>query len=210
MVKRAQRHAMQKSYRNLERSLTINERKIAVCWTGKEVLEKNDEIKAALAEFTDRRGREITLWTPETLKEKIVHIDAKYGKTYSAGLQGGLFGLYRDASDITHGTFFGALILLGLTQPKKVPDGTDELIAEQRKLICMILLLLSLAINSLVLILAEEFCLEDVREESDKIVELYYEESPFKRDRKPRKGKGPPNGPGEFHWAVRNSCSDNS
>ena len=208
MVKRAQRHAMQKSYRNLERSLIINGRKIAVFWPGRELLKECDELKAALKEFTDKRGREITLWTPETTKEKITQIDAKYGKACSSGLQSGLFGIYRDASDITHGTFFGALILLGATQPKKLPAGTDEIFAEQRKQICMILVLLSLAINSLIHILAQEFSLGNLKEESDEIEQLYHKEPYFQGDRDPRKRKRSPKAQGGYHWTSGDSSSN--
>ena len=53
------------------------------------------ELQADLAMFTNKKGREITQWTPETVKERIDAIDSKYGPRASGDLNFGLFSIYR-------------------------------------------------------------------------------------------------------------------
>ena len=114
----------------------------------------------------------------------------------------GLFGIYRDASDLTHGSFFGALLWLGQTQPAKSPRKSAELSAEHRGMICMLLLLLGLSINSLIYILGEKFALPGLRKESDEIRELYYKDPWFSGDHDSTSSSGPRGERRGFNWTV--------
>ena len=45
--------------------------------------------------------------------DRLELISSKYGQEISKNLQMGFFGIYADASEIPHGTFYGSMILLG-------------------------------------------------------------------------------------------------
>lgn len=166
-VERARRHSLQKAYRDLERELEINSQKVKVSWGGKLDPSAHPELQSALANFTSKKGREITSWTPETVKEQIEVIDAKYGSKASIGLQFALLSIFRHASEIAHGTLFGALFSLGLTSPSKKPESPEELQNHQRQNISMVLMMLGLSLSSLLAVLDEELSLHDLYTESE-------------------------------------------
>jgi hypothetical protein len=64
--------------------------------------------------------------------------------------------IYRHASEITHGTFFGALFALGLTSPSGPPKSPEELQNHQRQNLSILLLMLGQVISALIMVLAEE------------------------------------------------------
>jgi hypothetical protein len=176
-VRRAKNHALQKAYRDLDRELDIRGQKLLLKWKGEVKLDGNPELQAALAEFTSKKGREITSWTPETVQEQVETIDARYGKRISANLQFALMSIYRHASEIAHGTFFGALFALGLTSPSSPPKSPQELQNHQRQNLCMVLMMLGLATSALIMVLAEEISsFTNLVTESEKaVVELQNE-----------------------------------
>lgn len=67
---RAEAHAMQKAYRDLQREVEINQRKLTVQWGGQVDLSSYPDLKAVVDEFTSRKGRERD-WTPENVKQRI-------------------------------------------------------------------------------------------------------------------------------------------
>ena len=125
----------------------------------------------ALTEFTSKKGREITSWTPETVQEQIEAIDARYGKRISTNLQFALMSIYRHASEIAHGTFFGALFALGLTSPSGSPKSPEELQNHQRQNLSMLLMMLGLATSAFIMVLAIEIpSLSNLVIESEKVI----------------------------------------
>jgi hypothetical protein len=171
VARRAKNHALQKAYRDLSRELNISGQKLTLKWIGEIKSESNPELQAALAEFTSKKGREITSWTPETVQEQIETVDACYGKRISIHLQFALMSIYRHASEIAHGTYFGALFALGLTSPSGPPKSPEALQNYQRQNLSMLLMMLGLATSALIKVLAEEIpSLSDLVTESEKAV----------------------------------------
>ena len=173
-VRRARNHAMQKAYRDLSRELDISGQKLILKWKGEVELDRHPELRTALSEFTSKKGREITSWTPETVQGQIEVIDARYGKRVSTNLQFALMSIYRHASEIAHGTFFGALFALGLTTPSGPPKSPEELQNQQRQNLSMLLMMLGLAISALIIVLGEELplLLSQVTDSEKSVVEL--------------------------------------
>ena len=60
----------------------------------------------ALAEYTNKRGREVRDWTPSSIEERIDTITERCKR---AGLCFGaaVFAIYRPSSELLHGTFYG-------------------------------------------------------------------------------------------------------
>ena len=175
VARKAKRHAHQKAYRDLERVLEINSEKISLRWTGKDSLPNDQELQDALDEFTSRNGREVTNWTPENVKERIEKISSKYGTDVSRRLQFGLLSIYRHASEIAHGSVFGALYVLGLTSPGGIKS-PEELEYLQRGQLSMTLLMLGLTISALIIVIETELGDNELTMESKACFEILKEE----------------------------------
>src|SRR5690606_37509589 len=83
------------------------------------------ESQELLREFTSRSGREITAWTPENVHQRLEVIQRHFGEDTVRELAFGLL-LYRHASEIAHGTLYGALFSWGAMEPGGPPRSTDE------------------------------------------------------------------------------------
>ena len=153
---RAYKHALQKSWRDLDRELIINDTAVYIRHNNPANPSQNPQLQDAIDEFTTKRGYEVTSWTPESLKARIAKIGAKYGQEVVTGLQFGMLAIYRHASDISHGTLFGAMFAVGLTQPTGLPESPAELVHYQRSHLCMLLTMLGGVIDSLLRILGQE------------------------------------------------------
>lgn len=175
-AERAYQHAMQKAYRDLDRRLEFNEAAIHISYGSKPDLSRHPELEESVAEFTTKRGRELTSWTPETVKERIEVIGETYGNKAVTALQFGLLAIYRHASDIAHGTLFGALFAIGMTQPSRPPQSPEALALHQRSNLCMLLTMLGGAIDSLLHVLGRELGETGFVEESARAVAKLREE----------------------------------
>jgi hypothetical protein len=171
VAERARRHALQKSFRDLFREVDIGNHKLRIEWQGEVDLSTNPELQDALKEFTNKKGREITSWTPETVKEQIDAIDSKFGNRVSGNLQFGLLNIYRHASEIAHGTLFGALFSIGLMSPTGRPKNPQELAIYQGSNISMILLMLIAAINSVLIVLANDLPIKELVDKSEALID---------------------------------------
>lgn len=168
-VERAEAHAMQKAYRKLHREVEVNQHKLIVQWTGQIDLTSNPELKAAIDEFTSSKGREKN-WTPESVKQRIEAIEARYGTKVTDYLQVAFLSIYQDASEIAHGTLSGALFALGFTLPAGPPTSPEGLAKHQRENIMMLLMVLGFSISSLLRVVANELPIEDLIVESDTVL----------------------------------------
>lgn len=165
-AQRARRHALQKTHRDLDRKVAINDRVMHSRWMGLEDITISHELKNALAEFTNKKGKEIIPWAPESVKEKIRAIDTKYGGVVATALHCSFFSIYRYASDITHGTFYGAMYWLGMTKPSRTHTDDSDIPTYLRKMNCLLLITLTLSIHALISVLNREFSLPDLWDES--------------------------------------------
>lgn len=104
---KARRHAMQKAYRNLLRTDPA-ELKLPTR-TPPPLAEDIVGMVEALGEFTQKNGSEITDWAGANVHRKLDAIYSKYpGVQLSMSVA--VSSIYRDASEILHGTFYGVEI----------------------------------------------------------------------------------------------------
>ena len=155
-AERAMRYAKQKGSRDLSRMMAIGGSKLSLKWEAIDGVDLPDDISEALQEFTSKKGREIRKWTPQSIKQKIELIDKKYGSETTKRLFFPFFAIYRHASEIAHGTFFGVMFSMGLTDPKGLPKSEAELVDKQTANLTMILLMISMSISSLLLVFSRE------------------------------------------------------
>lgn len=127
-AERAWRHAYQKGYRDLDRTVSINDIRWVLRWEGKARIDLNQmpELKRAVDEFSRKNGTERTAWTDEALDEQIAAIDEKFGSDVATRLAFGRLVIYRHASELAHGTLFGWLWQLGFTTPGGEPKLSSD------------------------------------------------------------------------------------
>jgi len=125
-AEQALRHARQKCFRELDRQSRIGEALIQLAWTPKPDAKFIEGLKGDLAEFTSRRGREKS-WTDLSIDDRIEIAGTKLGGNILTYLHFARFGIYRHASEILHGTLFGAMFFLGMTSPSGPPQSPHEL-----------------------------------------------------------------------------------
>lgn len=122
---RAYRHYQQKSYRDLHRTSRAGEWTFELRFEGIEHPNIPEDLEAAIQEFTSRRGKEKN-WTDLSVEERVGRIGARFGKEVQIPIHAAVIGVYRHASEVLHGTLFGACHDLGLTIPGKGPANVEQ------------------------------------------------------------------------------------
>lgn len=167
-LKKSRSYSIQRSFRDKNRELKINSKLHKIIYGNEEFLKKlgqNKIIKESLKEYTTNRGKEIKQWTKETIKEKIEIIDKKYGDYVSDLLTFAFFSIYKDSSEVIHGSYYGFLLISGLEDQSPASFKTaDEFIQHITKhqidSMKLLFLLLSISIVSIIIILQKEFNLD--------------------------------------------------
>lgn len=178
-AERALRHASQKAYRDLDRELKLNNLRFAFRASSKPEADSNPQLKAAIAEFTWPKGREITQWTPESVTQQLEKIGSKYGDNVAGKLGLSMMMIYRHASEVAHGTLFGAMWAVGITtgKPSSMSEAEVSRMTEEHQTPSLVGLLyfLNLSISTLLKIVAKEFpsCLSLYRESDALYKELH-------------------------------------
>jgi hypothetical protein len=129
----AKQHALQRSYRDLDRSWTVAGITAAV---KREYIPASSSIPGldeALADFTDRRGREKNDWIDLNVGSRIEHVKSKYPKV-ALSLLASTFSIYRHSSDILHGSFAGIQFFWKLHENSPQSRQDADFILEQHLL----------------------------------------------------------------------------
>ena len=107
VARRANRHAVQKSFRDLDRSGQVASWRFTLRANLDFEGEKKDEALAeALAEFSDAKGREVRDWTTDNIDARVRSIE-KISNRAALYFAGAIMTIYRHSSEILHGTNFG-------------------------------------------------------------------------------------------------------
>jgi hypothetical protein len=127
-AKKAIRHMRQKRWRDLRRLGQVGEQRIAVSRNIGLEIDDVPGLREALAEYTNKRGGEIRDWTPESLEQRISTVSTRHSR---AGLCLGVssFSVYRAASELLHGTYYGVNLFWQGSRdaPVRGRDEMDEL-----------------------------------------------------------------------------------
>lgn len=160
------------AYRDLDRELKLNNWKFAHRASSKPDADINPQLKAAIDEFTWPKGEEITQWTQESVIQQLEKIGSKYGDSVAAKLGLAMMMVYRHASEVAHGTLFGALWTAGITtgRPSSISEAEVIRMRDEHQISSMVGLLyfLNLSVSTLLKIAAKDFpsCLS-LYQESD-------------------------------------------
>lgn len=128
LATRAQRHAKQKGFRNLQRDIKIGQRAMSTHWTGKLTGTERADIDKILPEFTRKNGRESRDLVDLSIVQKLEKIQTKFDDGDCMLLELAYISIYRHASEIAHGTFYGAMFFVYGTTPKSTHEtaGVDH------------------------------------------------------------------------------------
>ncbi|MBE2272550.1 MAG: hypothetical protein IAE80_30220 [Anaerolinea sp.] len=125
MAERAMRHTRQMAYRDMERESKIGSSIIRVMSSKKPNPLIAKELEAELTEFTNKRGGEKN-WIDDALDTRISVAGEKFGTDLLLHLHFARFAVYRHASEILHGTVFGAMYFLGLVPSSSGKNGISD------------------------------------------------------------------------------------
>lgn len=115
---KAQRHAAQKSFRDLQREANLGGYAFTLKKLGTIPDPENiPELKEALSEFTNKKGKEKRDWCDDSIEEKLAIIHRKFGSN-SLDFSASMFSIYRHSSEILHGTYYGNIYFLTAGQKK--------------------------------------------------------------------------------------------
>lgn len=162
---KSKKYACQKGYRDLFREIKLNDFEIKNGLTShKEFIDQHrpQNLVEALEEYTTKKGNEKTSWTDETAKQKVEEISKQYGVWVNGLLTFAFFNIYRDVSEIIHGSYYGVLIMTGMqnkdiTAFKTSDEAAKYFTDHQFKLGTLIVQQVSISIVAIIEILNQVF-----------------------------------------------------
>lgn len=145
LAEKAIRHTQQKFYRDLDKKVGRGEHELRITATPKPNVTDQEELKAAINEFTTARGREKS-WTDDSVPMRIEKVGQVLGAVPASGFLGAYALVYADSSEIIHGSLFGIqLFYRGRAKP---PENVDEFRSLTAQHLEGILFAIFLALNS--------------------------------------------------------------
>lgn len=109
---RADRHAFQKAFRDMERTSAVGNLTFSLRVHPRPDPKVVPGLSEALEEFTRKSGREATSWTEASIEQRLEAIGKRFGDKVLMPLHMAFFSIYRHASEIIHGTFYGSIFFL--------------------------------------------------------------------------------------------------
>lgn len=105
-AEKAIRHMRQKRWRDLRRHGRVGDLRITASRAVDLEVDDLPGLREALDEYTNKRGEEVRDWTPDSLQKRITTISDFHRR---AGMSLGIahFAIYRPASELLHGTYYG-------------------------------------------------------------------------------------------------------
>ncbi len=162
---KSKKYAYQKGYRDLFRHITVNQFSMKNGITDfEELVDEHapEHLHEAVHDYTTSKGKEKNAWTDETTFQKLEAVGAKYGVGVNGFLSFAFLNIYRDVSEIIHGSYYGARIYLGMQQKdltffKSAEDAAEYFGSHQRKLATLIVQQINISIYALIEILEQSF-----------------------------------------------------
>ncbi len=162
----------------MRRELPLSDGKLLFTHTGAEEIWDDPKVKELLEEYTGKRGQEIRQWTPQSVVQRIEKIEEKYGARKVSSLRFALFSIYREASEVIHGTYYGTLVGLGGSEPGKAPTSEEEWFQRKREHFCLLYLMLGNLLCDFIYVLGQTMddkAIIECHQESKKAQDVYIE-----------------------------------
>lgn len=148
--RKALRHAMQKSYRDITHIRNFQEEYLHENGPVLAALEPNDTLKEMIEEFSTKRGKELPYWTPESLHGRIDVVESEIGAQSAAMLRIAISAIYRHSSELLHGTLYGALYAMHQVPVARDIASADDIAVHNRQLISTVVFITICLLDQLV------------------------------------------------------------
>ncbi len=156
-------YTKQKSYRILNRSFIVGDQKAELKWTGSVNLDDYPELKEAVNEFTNSKGKAIKskMWSSLSLADRLATIRDK-SKIKIEGIMLTTLGIYDDASEALHGSLYGVTFNYGFFE--KIPSSAQELAETYRNKLLFLFFGLGTCIGTLFEVISGVYSSEKVKD----------------------------------------------
>jgi hypothetical protein len=182
-------YSIQKTYRHIDRSLTIGQKTMSVKFSGKINLDEHPTLKEAVSRFTSERGRPKTRWSNTSIEEKLRIVEAsKIVSTDS--LMFNILSFYDDCSEASHATLYGCTFHTGLFEPGGFHKYAETAAQQQSHMdhLALVYFLGSMMLYDLNAYLCRESGLNDLLETATKANQEFLAEAPIIVGEKPKHG----------------------
>jgi len=167
-----QKHAIQKEIRGQKRQSKIGDMVLKVERNPMIDLSQDEELKLIVEEYTRNNGKEITQWTPEGIIKRLEVINSKYSEKIAGDLHFSLISIYRNSSEIIHGTYYGSLFSIG---GLSLPKTKEDLIKYTKSNMSLLLMMIGASLGSLIKIISKEIEIGAIIEESESVTDSFLE-----------------------------------
>ena len=147
-------HAITKGYRKLDASAGTGKHKISV--KSSRQIEVDETLNEKLIKFSTKKGYQKD-WTELSVPKRIEKIESTFGHKHATTLNGAYLMTYSDASEVVHGSYFGALLSSGMQPFGKPPKELSEFTLAQERNMESSLLSSFLALHGMLCIFSEHF-----------------------------------------------------
>lgn len=147
-------HAITKGYRKLDASAGTGKHKISV--KSSKQVEVDETLNEKLIKFSTKKGYQKG-WTELSVPKRIAKIEGAFGHKHASTLNGAYLMTYSDASEVVHGSYFGALLSSGMQPFGKPPKELSEFTLAQERNMESSLLSSFLALHGMLCIFSEHF-----------------------------------------------------
>lgn len=156
-------YSNQKAIRMKNREIEVGTMKAVLKASNYEEMLNNPEVQKALGVFTGPKGKKITRWNTKSLKKMLDSI-ANSGLDVRF-LMLAMIAIYDEASEVLHGTFYGAMFHTGVFETG-VPKEKSELEKTWISRLSLILFSLSTCIYSLIKGIDKIYPIQNLSKES--------------------------------------------
>jgi len=137
-AKRADNHAEQKLYRKLHSNKKAGAFEYEINWSGEISAADTARFEKLMADFQSKKGREKN-WIDLNIHERLIEVERQFPKN-STLLSSAYVTIYSDASEIVHGSYYGAMYFWQPNLPTGVPksvDGIKKLIHQHQQTVLL-------------------------------------------------------------------------
>ncbi len=179
---KALRHAMQKSYRDITQIRNFHKEYLDDNGNDLADFEPSEALQKVIEEFSTKRGKELPYWTPDSLHDRIDLVEERIGPRAAKILRIAVSAIYRQSSEIVHGTLYGALHAMHQVPIQRQIASADEMQTHNRQEISTVVFLIICLLDQLVAGIVKEYHVSDRSEDTRSTIEAIRNEIIFENE----------------------------
>ena len=125
VARKARRHAEVRAFQDMTRNIELGPVAFRVGYESHLPAAEKQRLEEMASEFTTSKGRPKD-WTDLKLNQRLDVVASVFPKTALISLGASYFNIYRHASEVVHGSYYGALMIWGTTAPNNLPITRDD------------------------------------------------------------------------------------